>query len=124
MRITAECSPYGTMLDLLLLEAEEMRSDQILLISRSERTNLYFVSRNRVQKVLQLQIDCTPDLLEHLNKTRATVKSTATEPNSVQVKMAQNRTGRCVSLTIQKAEPSCTRQDVDSTIKIPPVDLA
>lgn len=123
MRTTPECNPFGTMLDLLLLEADEMHSDQILLISRSERTSLYFVSRNHVQKVLQLQADCTPDLLEHLNKTQTLVRDT-TEPNSVQVKFTQNRTGRCVSLTIKKEESARKREDVDSTMKIAPIDLA
>lgn len=123
LRLTPEHNPYGTMLDLLLLEAEEMEADQILLISRSEKTNLYFVSQNRIQKTLEFQLDFALDLLDHLSKT-TTTKRTSAEPNSIQVKFERKGSGRTVSLIIQKgAEPALEPPDIDSTIKIPAVDF-
>lgn len=123
LRMTSEYSPYGTMLDLLLLEAEEMESDQILLISRSARTSLYFVSHNRVQKSMEFELDFTTDLLDHLSRT-STAKSSVKEPNAIQVKFNQGTTGRCVSLIIQKDETADDeQQNIDSTIKIPPIDF-
>ena len=123
LRPTAEHNPYGTMLDLFLLEAEEMESDQILLISRSEKMNLYFVAQNRIQKTLEFQVDFTLDILDHLSKTTK-AKRTNAESNSIQVKFPPNGTGHCVSLIIQKgAEPALEPPDIDSTIKIPAVDF-
>ena len=106
------------MVDLLLLEAEEINADQILLISREERTNLYFVAKNRVRKSLQLRVDCTPDLLDHLAQTQNPSSSNADEPNGVQVTFTRNRAGHCISLTIQKAS-TAPAVNIDHTIPIP-----
>ena len=121
IKTPAEFDPYQTMVDLLLLEAQEMHADQILLISRSENASLYFVSESRVMKRIQLQTDLTPDFLDHLSRTQMALSHSG-QTSSIHIKLARSRLGHCFSLTIRKLR---TREpaDVDRTIPITPHQL-
>lgn len=121
MMTPAEFNPYETMLDLLILEAEEMHADQILVISRSVNANLYFVSQSRVKKRMQLRTDVTRDFLDLLNSKQMSVRRKGGKAGSVQIKLASSRLGHCVSLTIRKLQKQIA--NVDRTIPISPLEL-
>lgn len=114
-----EFNPYQTMVDLLLLEAQESNADQILLVSRPEHSNLYFMVEERVTRRIPLQGELAPDFIDQLARTQMTVSHQGFT-RSVQMKLSQGSWGHCISLTIDK--PSKTA-DIDRTIPIPALDL-
>jgi len=110
MKTPLEFNPYLTMVELLLMEAAEMDADQVLMISRSEKTNLYFVSDHRVRKMVQLEVDVTPDLIDNVSSFRR-------NGQFVHVNHAENSAGKCLSFTIERNKSI----DINATVPMPRV---
>lgn len=111
METPFEYDPYSIMMELFLMEAEEMKADEILLVSRSGHSNLYFVSENRVQKLVKLQSDIAPELaLRIAHKSKLPAETVQT----VKFKVLENDIGRCI--TVSKSSPQV---DVNCTIEMP-----
>src|SRR5436853_6507112 len=109
MTIPAEYNPYRMMADLLLVEAVEIDADQILLISRCQKTNLYFVSGNRVKKMVPFQADCISSLLDQFYKMRSVRIPTGDQNLQLHLRLSGSNSYGCVSLSIERPQP-----DVDT----------
>lgn len=111
MQTPFEYDPYSLMMKLFLMEAAEMCADEIVLVSREGCSNLYFVTANRVQKLVKLQADITSALavrfVDNLQPDNPAAKK-------VRIKVVQNPS--CPAVPERK--PS---SDVDSTIQMPAI---
>jgi hypothetical protein len=111
MKIPFEYDPYSIMMRLFLIEAAEMQADEILLVSREGRSNLYFVAGNRVQRLVKLRSDIAPDLAQLLADKSRMVEAIA---KTVRIRVMTDDTANAPTVSTRK--PSA---DVDSTIRMP-----
>jgi hypothetical protein len=110
----AEYDPCRTFVELLFLEASEIHADQILVISRSEQANLYFVSENRIIMKIRIQAEFTPGLLNQFFAMRASRMRALRENSSVCVRLARDVQG-----TWEVEMPERRRiDDVNATVPI------
>lgn len=113
MDIPLDYDPYGMLMELFLREATELNADEILVVSREGRSNVYFVSGNRVRKLVKLCSDISSGLAVRLAQEW--------EPSE---QLSKNIPIRVVdnlfiagNVTVPPAKPS----DVNCTMPMPPL---
>ncbi|HSP07137.1 MAG TPA: hypothetical protein VLR94_08160, partial [Acidobacteriota bacterium] len=110
-----------------LMEAAEIQADQILVVSREGHSNLYFVSGDRVRRLVKLCSDITQGLAVHIADRDTPAPTVKTVPIKILTPdhmkpafdEAQNHgIGECVTVALPK--PSA---DVNCTMPMPALKL-
>lgn len=99
-----EFNPYQTILNLLLFEAVETDTEQILMISRTDEASLYFVSNGHVKRAMPLQKACALGLLELCSLTKKPIFLAKHRGHcfAIEVKLIHKGFGECLLLAIRE----------------------
>lgn len=100
-------SDYEKVVSELLTEAGDLQTDQILLISRTDQSHLYFLANGRVKKAVPLELNWAHEVVQKLSGTEGPVRwvNGAGKELSFECKVYLNDLGECFAMNISEDRP-------------------
>ena len=95
---------YETVLNLLVSEVVEADVDQVLMISRSDESHWYFLSKGRVKKAIPFEKDITHAIVEHFSQEEPPVFCAEGRRFSFECTVTPDEVGECLSVTIREVK--------------------